>query len=175
MKMQKEQELEKRAVLIRLRHMEAYCHNPTPPSTIVDPASRDPAFPQRKVTDKDYHNLAQQYHERDVMDTLHTSKINVLRGKQKKAVERLMARKERELENMEREQEKEIDAIDQDFAAQEASLRLAIGVKRARLEARWKTQALIERTRLERTTGLKHASLPDVLIIDDSPLPGLAI
>ncbi|KAK4946972.1 hypothetical protein LTR10_014114 [Elasticomyces elasticus] len=177
MKMQKEQELEKRAVLIRLRHMEAYCHNPTPPPTLTPSSGPDAtgsAFPSRKVTDKDYHNLAQQYRERDVMDTLHASKINVLRGKQKKAVERLMARKERELENMEKEQEKEIAGIDQDFAAQEAELRVALDAKRGRLETRWKTQALIERTRLERAKGLKHAALPDVLVNDDSPLFGLA-
>ncbi|KAI1628772.1 hypothetical protein EDD37DRAFT_644558 [Exophiala viscosa] len=178
MKMQKEQELEKRAVLVRLRHMEAYCHNPTPPPTLCPtsgPPATESAFPQRKVTDKDYHSLAQQYRERDVMDTLHSSKINVLRGKQKKAVERLMARKERELENMEKEQEKEIAAIDQDFAAQEADLRSALSAKRGRLETRWKTQTLIERTRLERATGLKHAALGDVLVNDDSPLPGLAV
>src|ERR1700744_3573744 len=79
MKMEQEHDLEKRAVMLRLRHMEAYCQNPTPPPTPVDPSGRpsiDLVLPERKVTDKDYHNLAQQYRERDIMDTLHASKIN---------------------------------------------------------------------------------------------------
>lgn len=170
--MEQEHTVEKRTVMVRLRHMEAYCRNPTPPVTAVGPdsgrVSMDSALPGRKVTDKDYHNLAQQYRERDAMDTLHASKINVLRGKQKKAVESLILRKSRELEALEKRLEKELDPIDRDFATQETDLKLALGVKRVRLEARWKTQALIERTRMEKATGAKYAGLPDVLAVDDS-------
>lgn len=173
--MVQEHEVEKRTVMLRLRHMEAYCQNPSPPPTPVDTASGRPSsdspLPERKVTDRDYHSLAQQYRERDAMDNLHSAKINVLRGKQKKAVENLMARKERELDNLRKEQKKELAAIDRDFAGQEANLRLALGVKRARLESRWRTQALIERTKLEKVTGLKYAALPDVVAIEDPQVP----
>jgi hypothetical protein len=166
LKMQKEHEVEKRTATMRLRHMEAYCQNPTPPPTPVDPNSRRPSLdvipPERKVTERDYHNLAQQYRERDAMDTLHASKINVLRGKQKKAVENLVCKKERELEKLEREQEKERELVDNDFAGQEENLRSALGAKRSRLEVRWQTQALIERTKMERLTGLKYGPLPEV-------------
>jgi hypothetical protein len=179
MKIQHEHELEKRAVMVRLRHMEAYCHNPTPPPEIMSPASgrssTDSNLPERKVTDKDYHNLAQQYRERDAMDTLHTSKINVLRGRQKKVVEKLMAKKEGELQKLELEQEKQLQAIDQAFDAQEADLRLALQAKRIRLETRWKTQALIERTKMEKATGLTYAPLPDVIAIEDPTATGLAL
>jgi hypothetical protein len=173
MKLQKEHELEKRTVMVRLRHMEAYCQNPSPPPTPVHPASGrlstdSSVLPERKVTDKDYHSLAQQYRERDAMDTLHASKINVLRGKQKKAVENLMRKKGRELERLEATQGNELAAVDQDFATQEANLRLALGVKRARLEARWRTQALIERTKMEHATGLKYGPMPDVLAVEES-------
>ncbi|OAP57504.1 hypothetical protein AYL99_08242 [Fonsecaea erecta] len=171
MKMEKEHELEKRAIMLRLRHMEAYCQNPTPPSTPVDPASRhastDSIFPERKVTDKDYHNLAQQYRERDIMDSLHASKINVLRGKQKRAVENLIRKKEKEMESLEREQKKDLAVIDREFSSQEADLRMVLAKKRARLESRWRTQALIERTKIEKATGLAHAPLPDVVAIQD--------
>ncbi|KAK6365357.1 hypothetical protein LTS17_011329 [Exophiala oligosperma] len=169
-KMQKEHELEKRACIVRLRHMEAYCHTSTPPPDSVSPGSGrssiDSSLPERKVTDKDYHNLAQQYRERDVMDTLHSSKINVLRGRQKKAVENLIAKKEAELEKMEQDQAKELQTIDQDFTSQEVQLRLALGVKRTRLENRWKTQALIERTKMEKATGLPYAPLPDIIAVE---------
>ncbi|KIW78159.1 hypothetical protein Z517_07992 [Fonsecaea pedrosoi CBS 271.37] len=171
MKMEKDHELEKRAIMLRLRHMEAYCQNPTPPETPVDPVSRhasiDSIFPERKVTDKDYHNLAQQYRERDIMDTLHTSKINVLRGKQKRAVENLIRKKEKEMEVLERDQKKELAVIDRDFASQEADLRMVLDKKRARLESRWRTQALIERTKMEKKSGLPYAPLPDVVAIKD--------
>ncbi|EXJ92559.1 hypothetical protein A1O3_01111 [Capronia epimyces CBS 606.96] len=179
MKMEKEHEVEKRTVMVRLRHMEAYCQNPTPPPTPVDPASgrpsTDSALPERKVTDKDYHNLAQQYRERDAMDTLHTAKINVLRGKQKKAVERLILKKEQEIEDLEKGQQGQLAEIDQDFASLEESLKLALGAKRARLEARWRTQALIARTKIEKATGLEYAPLPDVVALDDTHTPGIAL
>jgi hypothetical protein len=175
--MQKEHEAEKRTVMARLRHMEAYCRNPTPPPTPVDSASGRPStdvFPERKVTDKDYHSLAQQYRERDAMDTLHASKINVLRGKQKKALENLVRKKEKEIEDLERNQAKALAQIDLDFASQEANLRAALGVKRVRLESRWRTRALIERTKIERQTGFKHAPLPDVTAGEHSSLTPIA-
>lgn len=170
--MEKEHELERRTVMLRLRHMEAYCQNPTPPSTPVDFASRRPStdseLPERKVTDRDYHSLAQQYRERDSMATLHASKINVLRGKQKKAVEKFVLKKEREVESRKEEQNKELAAVDRDFADQEDRLRLALAAKRARLERRWRFQALIERTKMEKSTGLRYAALPEIAI-DDPP------
>jgi hypothetical protein len=171
MKLKTEQDLEKRAVMLRLRYMEAYCQNPTPPPTPVGSTSSgrpsiDTNYPERRVTEKDYNNLAQQYRERDIMDTLHESRINVLRGKQKKAVERLIARQKQELENMKRSQMKQLAAIDLDNADQEAELRSTLDKKRARLEFRWRTQALIERTKLERKTGMTHAALSDVLIYE---------
>jgi len=171
MKMHKEHDIEKRAIKVRLRYMEAYCANPTPPPTPIDPTSGRPStdfsLPERKVTEKDYNNLAQQYRERDVMDNLNAAKINVLRGKQKKAVENLTRKKELEVERLQKEQQKELDRIDLDFGQQEALLNLALGTKRARLEQRWRLQALVERTKVEKTSGLKYAALPDVLAVEE--------
>lgn len=170
--MEQEYDLEKRAVMLRLRHMEAYCQNPSPPQTAVDsfsrPSSIDTPLPERKVTDKDYHNLAQQYRERDIMDTLHASKINVLRGKQKKALENFIQKKEKEMEKLEREQSKELAVIDREFLSQETDFRLALDKKRTRLESRWRTQALIGRTKMEKSTGLTYAPLSDVVAVQDT-------
>ena len=171
LKMQKEHEAEKRTVMTRLRHMEAYCQNPTPPPTPVDPASGRPSLdavlPERKVTDRDYHNLAQQYRERDAMDDLHAAKINVLRGKQKKTVENLLRKKEKEAEDLEREQEKELEQVDKDFNVQEESLRSVLASKRARLELRWRTQALIETTKTEKLYSPKDRPLSAVTYAPD--------
>ncbi|KAJ9609138.1 hypothetical protein H2200_006909 [Cladophialophora chaetospira] len=171
MKMEEEHDMEKRAIMLRLRHMEAYCQNPTPPPTPVDPSSGRPStdsiLPERKVTEKDYHILAQQYRERDIMDSLHASKINVLRGKQKKAVDRFAQKKEKELETLERDQRKELALIDREFTSQESDLRLELDKKRARLENRWRIQTSIVRTKLEKATGLNYAPLADVIAIED--------
>ena len=178
MKMQQEHEGDKQKAMVRLRYMEAYCQTPTPPPSLPDPTSGRPSIdallPERKVTERDYHNLAQQYRERDAMKDLHASKINVLRGRQKKAVENLIRRREQELAKLEREQDKELASVDQDYANQEDRLKLALGAKKARLEMRWRIQALIERTKVERSTGLKHAALPDVVAIEDSRTPLVA-
>lgn len=170
--------MEKRVIMIRLRHMEAYCRNPTPPPTPAEAVSGRPStdsLPERKVTDKDYHSLAQQYRERDAMDTLHTSKINVLRGKQKKAVENLINKKEREIEKVKQELQKELSAVGQEFSNQQASATLTLTQKRSRLEARWQTQALIERTKMERATGLAHAPLPVVVATEDPEQPSATL
>ena len=169
--MQKDHSMEKQKAMMRLKHMEAYCQNPTPPPTPVDPIlgrpSMETTLPGRRVTDKDYHNLAQQYRERDAMDDLHVSKINVLRGRQKKSVEAFANKKERELEKLETQQRTELQRIDKEYAAQEVNLVSALASKRSRLETRWRNQARLELTKAEKSTGLNHASLPDVVAIDE--------
>ena len=166
----KEHEYDKKATMIRLRHMEAYCRSTTPP-TDEDLSPNKGKIPEtqasrRKVTERDYNNLAQVYREREAMDVLHTSKINVLRGKQKRAVENFMLKKEREIEALERSQGKDIEKVDQEARKDETTLMLAFGVKRAQIETRWRLQALVERTKLEKNTGLKYATMPDVLAIE---------
>ena len=169
--MVREHDYDKKATMVRLRHMEAYCQSTTSPPIAEGPTNKgkipETQAPHRKVTDKDYHNLAQVYRERDAMDVLHTSKINVLRGKQKRAVESYTLKKEREIEALERQQAKEIELLDRDARRDGSNLMLAFGVKRAQIEARWRLQTLIERTKLEKSTGLKYAATPDVLALDE--------
>lgn len=168
MKLVDEFEVAKRTILIRLRHMEAYVQNPTPPPTPQNSTSsrnsEEQSMPGRKVTDRDYHNLAQQYRERDSMETLHRSKIEVLRGKQNKALENFITRKEKELSNLKLEHAKAIIEAGELEAQDEEALTDAFSVKRRRLEDRWRLQASIERARMEKMTGSKFAPLPEVMI-----------
>lgn len=173
LKQMKEHELEKRAIHTRLKHMEAYCQTPSPPNSPSQPnfdhrPSIDSVttLPERHITPQHYENLAQAYHARDHMDDLHASKINVLRGKQKKALQNFMLKREREMKQIEKEQENELDVINMDFARQEAEIRQEFEAKRTKLEARWNLQALIERTRVERSTGLKYEGLPAVVAVE---------
>ena len=168
MKLVDEFEVAKRTVLVRLRHMEAYVQNPTPPPPPQDSTfgrnSEERSLYERKVTDRDYHNLAQQYRERDAMETLHRSKIEVLRGKQNKALENFITRKEMELTTLKCEHEKALKQAGELEALDEKALTDALNDKRRKLEDRWRLQASIERARMERVTGLKYAALPEVAI-----------
>ena len=118
------------------------------------------------MTTQHYENLAQAYHDRDNMADLHSSKINVLRGKQKRALQNFILKKEQEVEQMEKDQGIELDLIDFEYAKLETEIRQEFEMKRTKLEARWKLQALIERTRMERSTGLRYEALPDVVAIE---------
>lgn len=172
LKQVKEHEAEKRAIQTRLKHMEAYCQTPSPPTSPTQSEFHRPSvdstiqLPERQITQQHYENLAQAYHVRDNMDGLHASKINVLRGKQKRALQNFMLKKEREIEQMERERQKDLTSIDSDFNKQEAEIRQEFDMKRAKLEARWKLQALVEKTRMERSTGLNYEVLPDILAVE---------
>lgn len=85
-------ELARQGCETRLRHMEAYCNSPL----LIE------GMPVRTVTDKDFRGLAQQYHVRDSMESLHNSRINVLRERQAKQVETAIARQEEELAELNR-------------------------------------------------------------------------
>ena len=162
---------DKRKIMTRLRYMEAYCQNPTPPPTPDKTSDQrqsiDVQLPERKVTERDYHNLAQQYRERDVIDSLHASRINVLRGKQKKAIESFIRNRERDIDALERQHEQEIDSLDRDAVREEEALKLTFATKRNRLESRWRLQNLVATTKIERATGQKYAPLPDLRAVED--------
>lgn len=172
LKQLKDHETEKRAIQTRLKHMEAYCRTPSPPTSPMfaefprHSIDSSITLPERHITQQHYENLAQAYHIRDNMDDLHASKINVLRGKQKRALQNFMLKREREVEQLERECQKELDLINLEFSKQEAEIKQEFEAKRSKLEARWKLQALIEKTRMERSTGLRYEALPDILAVE---------
>ncbi|RMD44699.1 hypothetical protein DV735_g274, partial [Chaetothyriales sp. CBS 134920] len=167
MKLQREHELEKQRAMVRLRHMEAYCRSQMLPAATAGPAT-DGGRPERRVTQKNYHNLAQQYRERDSMDNLHASKVNVLRGKQNKTVENLIRRGRQEIDKIKKGHDRELEAIDKAYVSQKDRLDLILAAKRARLETRWRMKALIIRTQADQRTGLKHSALPDVTTSQES-------
>ncbi|KAF7507677.1 hypothetical protein GJ744_010230 [Endocarpon pusillum] len=204
MKLMEDLEAEKRACVIRLKHMEAYCHNPTttsipnppprtpPPSSRSDPSSIEnlttpppppqqepqlqpqpepPTQPQapsppytRTVTEKDLHNLAQQYRERDTMESLHRAKIEVLRGRQEKQYSDFIAKKAREIADLEAEHAGAVGAAEAGFNDEEEALNVALAEKKERLERRWRLETLIEVAKQERSTGLSFATPPEIVV-----------
>lgn len=145
-------QLERQACDTRLKHMQAYCN---PRSTVA-------GMPNRVVTKSDYRQLEQQYHTRNGMDNLHTSRINVLRERQGKQVERIMAKQETEMENLESSFEHQNEDLDARFRTEERQLQQEFAERKNRLVARWNLAEAIERRKLEINTGEEFGPLPAV-------------
>ena len=143
-------QLERQGCETRLRHMQAYCN---PGSTIE-------GMPARTVTRKDRRQLEQQRHVCNGMENLHASRINVLREKQAKQLERIAAKQEAELEKLADEIRQETEDIDAACEAEAVQLREGFSERKDRLVARWNLAEAIERRRLENRTGETYAPLP---------------
>ena len=110
----------------------------------------------------DYRQLEQQYHIRNGMDNLHASRINVLREKQGKQTERIMAKQEAELEALESDFEHQNDELDINFEEEEQNLQQEFAERKKRLIRRWDLAELIERRKLELEKGVQYGPLPAV-------------
>lgn len=128
-------------VRIRLRHMEAYCDELGRTSSGPNPA--------RVVTERDLRELGQQYNVRDNIKRLHQSKVNVLREKQAKQMEQLLAQQERELLRLEAKRDEEINAIERRFSQEEDSFRIVFAKRRTNMLQRWHLEQLIAWKKLE--------------------------
>ena len=151
--LQKTLQRERQACDTRLKHMQAYCN---PRSTVA-------GMPSRVVTKSDYRQLEQQYHIRNGMDNLHASRINVLREKQGKQQERIMAKQETELETMESDFERQNEEMDARFRDEEIRLRQEFAERKKRLIKRWALAEAIERRKLEQVTGETFEPLPPIV------------
>ena len=152
--------------------MEAYCHTPSPPVTPRSETSGsqehfDP-FPERKVTDKDFSNLAAQYRERDTMDGLHQAKLEVMHGRQEKVFNAFVKRKEKELATCIANHEKIEAKFSLRCDKEEERMNEAFEERIQRLKLRWKLQGQIQACKLEQRTGLHYAACPEVAIGNSS-------
>lgn len=145
-------EAERKGCDVRLKHMQAYCN---PRSTVE-------GMPRREATKADYQQLEQQYHIRNGMENLHASRINVLREKQAKQLERIVAKQEAELDKAETDFEQENLDLDEKFRDEDESLRTESSQRRERLVRRWELTESIERRKLELETDDKYGKLPDI-------------
>ena len=143
-------QLEKQACETRLRHMEAYCN----------PRSKVDGMPNRTVTKKDFHQLTQQYHVRNGMDNLHAARINVLREKQGKQLEKVAAKQELEVQTLAEDLQIENANFEARSKAEEDGLQTEFAERKKRLVARWLLAEAIERRKLENETGEIYGSLP---------------
>ncbi|KAL8651215.1 MAG: hypothetical protein Q9210_003387 [Variospora velana] len=145
-------EVERQACDTRLKHMQAYCN----PRSVVK------GMPNRVVTKQHYQQLEQQYHERSVIDNLHASRINVLREKQGKQLERIMGKHEAELKEMELQLAHDVQQLQSALRSDEQILQHEFSERRKRLTSRWSLAEAIERKKMEKETGEPYAPLPTI-------------
>jgi len=145
--------LERQGCDTRLRHMQAYCN---PRSTIE-------GMPSRVVTKKDYHLLEQQYHTRNGMDNLHKARINVLREKQGKQLERISAKQEAELVALAEDYRKQMIELEASSQTEENQVQDEFAARKQRSLGRWALAEAIERRKLENESGETYAPLPHVV------------
>ena len=157
-------ELERQGCETRLKHMQAYCN---PKSTIA-------GMPTRVVTRKDYHQLEQQYHTRNGMDNLHKSRINVLREKQGKQLERISAKQEAEVEEHSNDYRKQVAELESCYHAEEEELRRDFGARKERLTKRWALAEAIERRKIENETQEIYGALPAISWDQTEGRPGVS-
>ena len=96
------------------------------------------------------------------MDNLHKSRINVLREKQGKQLERISAKQESELEALSNDHRQQLVELESAYQAEEDELGRDFGARKQRLMKRWALAEAIERRKLEVETGDSHGALPPV-------------
>ena len=157
-------ELERQGCETRLKHMQAYCN---PKSTIA-------GMPTRVVSRKDYHQLEQQYHIRNGMDNLHKSRINVLRERQGKQLERISAKQEAEIQELSNDYKQQLAERESGYHAEEEELRREFGARKKRLMKRWALAEAIERRKIENETEENYGALPSIPWDERDGRPGVS-
>lgn len=145
-------QLEKKGCDTRLRHMQAYCY----------PTSAAKDMPERTVTARDHQYLEQQLYMRNRIDNLHAARINVLREKQAKQLERIASKQEAEMQSLAQSEAKEVADLDKRFVEEEGGLVQGFRERRERLVRRWALAEAIERRKLEDLGSGQLGPLPDV-------------
>lgn len=144
--------------------MEAYCTNmPTPPATPQSDGSQSSEFlPVRRITKKQKDRLSQGYYERESMDSLHESRIKVLRDKQERQHQNALRRMERELDQLVKSNEQDRQALEKQCQTQHQETVTALEAKRDRLKWRWSVEQMIARKKLELKMGDTYGPLPEI-------------
>jgi hypothetical protein len=142
-----------KSVQIRLRHMEAYCNGL---------GRANAPGPSRVVTERDLRELGQQYNIRDDMERLHQSRINVIREKQSKQMDQLLATQEAETAGLAKQQDAEQDELEEAFAIEEEKFTALFDGRKERLNRRWRIACEVARRRLASTHGVTFGAMPDV-------------
>ncbi|KAA8645805.1 hypothetical protein EYZ11_008759 [Aspergillus tanneri] len=158
----------------RIKHMEGYFSNTSPPPSPPDgstPTSPDilpsPSPSQtRQFTAQNKAQLAQEYRAHDSMDQLHEAKIKVLRDRQEVRLQEAIARMERELDALIDKHAMEFSQLQSEHQREELSTIQAFDARKTKLRHRWNLEEAILRKKLEMQHGQLYGPLPPLSFSD---------
>ncbi|KAJ5124151.1 uncharacterized protein N7515_007976 [Penicillium bovifimosum] len=170
----------------RIKHMEGYLRNASPPpspspsqarlATRSEPERFSGSFsesestpPPRVLTRQHMEQLEQQYHDHESMDQLHNARIKVLRDRQEVKLQEAMARMERELDEMCDRHVREIATLRSEHEREETDLMQALDQKKIAMCQRWQLEEAVLRRQLEVRHGQSYGPLPVVSFEDYTP------
>lgn len=149
----------------RIKYMEGFFNNSSPPPSPVSGSKAD-VVPSRKFTAQHKAQLAQEYHDHNTMDQLHQAKIKVLRDRQELRLQEAIARMERELDDMIDKHALEFAQMQQKHQQEEADILQAFDAKKSKLRHRWALEEAILRKKLEVQHGQPYGPLPPLSFSD---------
>lgn len=157
-----------RSVRLRLKHMEAYCKGQN--------AAPTDAMPSRVITEKDLDQLDQQYTLLQGMEQQHQTKINVMRERQTKRMEELLAKQKDERANLNKQHSDEIAEQDMRFAADVHAIEELFRLRQIRMNSRWALQMEVLSKDQTQRAGVACTPLPTPVWpkIDESDKMGVA-
>ncbi|CAG8926349.1 unnamed protein product [Penicillium salamii] len=155
----------------RIKHMEGYFRNASPPPSPAGGSTRaerssesfsesDSTAPARVFTRQHMEQLEQQYHSHESMDKLHDARIKVLRDRQELKLQEAMVRTEKELDDMCNRHVQEIATLKTEHQQEELSLTQGLEEKQKKLRQRWYLEEAVIRRRLELRYGSLYGPLP---------------
>ncbi|KAL2813099.1 hypothetical protein BJX63DRAFT_443169 [Aspergillus granulosus] len=151
----------------RIKYMEGYLNSSSPPSSRSPSISgSDSTTPGRSFTQQQKAQLAQEYHDYDVMDQLHESKIKVLRDRQEIRLQEAIARMDRELKALIDKHTAECSDLQKAHQQEEANLLQSLNTKKMQLRRWWVLEEAILRKKLEDQHEKPYGPLPPLSFSD---------
>ncbi|KAJ5520042.1 hypothetical protein N7463_000495 [Penicillium fimorum] len=159
----------------RIKHMEGFLRNTSPPPSPAGRSARNSTGaerssesfsepestpPARVFTRRHMEQLEQEYHSNKSMDQLHDARIKVLRDRQELKLQEATARMEKELDEMCNRHIQDIDTLQAEHQREEASLMQALDTKKTTLRHRWYLEEAVLRQHLEVRHGQSYGPLP---------------
>ncbi|PGH12641.1 hypothetical protein AJ79_04139 [Helicocarpus griseus UAMH5409] len=162
---------EKQTLEIRIHHMEGYLSisaSSSRPQSLNDGVQDSPQIQhQRQVTQKDKDHLLQKYRERDRIDTLHMSKIKVLRDTQERKYLETMSKQERKVSQVAEEHKRAFQELVDRCEDETTVVNMWFLDREQHLRAKWLLEEAITRRRLEFSTGICYAPLPLISFLEE--------
>lgn len=151
----------------RIKYMEGYLSNSSPPDSQSPSVSgSDLTTAGRNFTQQHKNQLAQEYRNYESMSQLHDSKIKVLRDRQEIRLQEATARMDRELDTMIAQHAAEVTELQKEHQQKETIALQALAANKTKLRHRWVLQEAILRKKLEDQDGKPYGPLPPLSFTD---------